>query len=355
VRRRLLEQFATYAALAIENSRIHTLVADSEQLFRAMFDRSPIAIALLTQDNVVTRVNAACERLAGRATAELVGKRADELVQPAPGRRSTDAVTGSHGPYEVRIIRPDGTEVWGRVHRTALTGDAGAEKLVLSQIEDITLLRQAQARLAHEATHDQLTGLPNRALVMERLAAALEPPAMDQGRVAVLFCDVDHFKEVNDTLGHAAGDRLLAGIAHGLLAVARAEDTVGRLGGDEFVVIAHPVHRQGDAEGLAERVMEQLGQADVPDRGPALSIGIALSVPGDTADTLLAAADRALYQAKTAGRGRWQFADGRELLADPGPARFLVAQVLTGGPGRRSARPTAAASRAPAECPVRPW
>jgi diguanylate cyclase (GGDEF)-like protein/PAS domain S-box-containing protein len=348
----LLEQFAAYAALAIENSRVHTLVADSEQLFRAMFDRSPIAIALLAPDNVMTRVNAACEQLVGRSAAELVGRRADELTRPPDGRRRTDAVAGTGDPYEVHFTRQDGVEVWGRVHCTSLTSDSGGEELVLAQIEDTTLLRQAQARLAYDATHDKLTGLANRALIMERLAAALDQPAQDGGRVAVLFCDVDHFKEVNDTLGHAAGDRLLAGIARGLRAAARAGDTVGRLGGDEFVVVARPVGCRDDAEGLAERITEQLGQPGGPGGGPALSIGIALSVPGDTADTLLAAADRALYEAKTAGRGQWKLADGRELRPGPG---FLAARVITGGPGRRSARPTAAASRAPAGCPVRPW
>ncbi len=308
----LLEQFAAYAALAIENSRVHTLVADSEQLFRAMFDRSPIAIALLARDRTVARVNAAYERLVGRAAADLVGQQAGELGQPGQGRRRSDAVAGPDDQYEVHFTRPDGTEVWGRASFTPLAGAAGeGHDLLLAQIEDITALRLAQARLSYDATHDKLTGLANRALVMEQLTAALTVPEQGSGRVAVLFCDVDRFKEINDSLGHAAGDRLLAGIARTLQLAAREYDTVGRLGGDEFVVIARKINHREEATGLAGRVLRAASRAvdlDGCPTPPSLSIGVALSAPGDDADTLLAAADRALYRAKAGGRGRWELA-----------------------------------------------
>jgi diguanylate cyclase (GGDEF)-like protein/PAS domain S-box-containing protein len=311
----LLEQFAAYAALAIGNSRVHTLVADSEQLFRAMFDRSPIAIALLAADRTVARVNAAYERLVGRPAADLVGQPADELGRPGPGRRGTDTDAGRGDQYEVHFTRPDGTEVWGRTSCTPLAGGTGeGHDLLLAQIEDITLLRLAQARFAHDATHDKLTGLANRTLVMEQLAAALAVPDQGAGRVAVLFCDVDHFKEVNDSLGHAAGDRLLAGIARALLLTVRKQDTVGRIGGDEFVVIARKIKNREEAAGLADRVIRDANHAvdlDGCHVSASLSIGVALSMPGDDADTLLAAADQALYRAKAGGRGRWEVAGQR--------------------------------------------
>jgi diguanylate cyclase (GGDEF)-like protein/PAS domain S-box-containing protein len=311
----LLEQFAAYAALAIGNSRAHTLVADSEQLFRAMFDRSPIAIALLSGDRTVVRVNAAYEKLVGRPAADLVGQRAGELGQPGPGRRNGDAGAGRSDQYEVHFTRPDGTEVWGRASCTPLEGGTGeGHDLLLAQIEDITLLRLAQARFAHDATHDKLTGLANRALVMEHLAVALAVPDQGAGRVAVLFCDVDRFKEVNDSLGHAAGDRLLAGIARALQLTVRKQDTVGRLGGDEFVVIARKIKDREEAARLADRVIREASHAvdlDGYPVSPSLSIGVALSIAGDDADTLLAAADQALYRAKAGGRGRWEVASQR--------------------------------------------
>ncbi|MFY9931281.1 MAG: diguanylate cyclase [Streptosporangiaceae bacterium] len=316
-RRQLLEQFAAHAALAIEHSRVHTQMAHSEQLFRATFDRSPIAIALLTEDNRITRVNAAYERLLGRDAAELVDSPAVELIRPdpAPRRRSMDAEDGPGDQYEVHFTRPDGQEIWGRVNSTLLApATDDSPRLLLTQIEDITQLRTIQARFAHAASHDQLTGLANRALVLDQLAAVLARSRPADGRTAVLFCDVDHFKQINDTLGHAAGDQLLVEIGRSLTLTARAQDLVGRIGGDEFVLVAHPVPSRSEASSLAERVLRTV-RHPVELNGepvlPSLSIGVALSGPGDSADSVLAAADRALYTAKAAGRGRWQLAPGR--------------------------------------------
>jgi diguanylate cyclase (GGDEF)-like protein/PAS domain S-box-containing protein len=312
-RRQLLEQFAVHAALAIEHSRAHTVMADSEQLFRAMFDRSPIAIALLTTDDRVTRVNAACEELLGRDAAELLGRTATELSRPDTGPRMRAGDTASpHEQYEIHFTRPDGSEVWGRVNSTLLaTKDNAGPNLVLTQIEDITLLRSMQARFAYAATHDQLTGLPNRTLVVERLTAATAGARRDGGRVAVLFCDLDHFKDINDTLGHAAGDQMLTEIGYRLRRTAREQDTVGRFGGDEFVVICYPVLGPAEVAGLATRLMravrEPLTLAGEP-VVPSMSVGVALSAAPDSADATLAHADRALYAAKAAGRGRWRLA-----------------------------------------------
>ena len=171
-----------------------------------------------------------------------------------------------------------------------------------------------QVQFAHAATHDQLTGLPNRALVLDRITEVLVDAEKSGRRAAVLFCDVDHFKEINDTLGHAAGDQLLTEIGHNLASTARHRDIVGRFGGDEFVLVAYPIPTEAKATALAERVMrtvrrpvELCGEPVVA----SLSIGVALSGPDDTADSILAAADQALYLAKAAGRGQWQLAAGQ--------------------------------------------
>ena len=313
---RLLEQFAVHAALAIEHARVHTFVADSERLFRAMFDRSPIAIALLTEDQHITRVNVAFEKLLGRPAAELIGTVPAELSppDPAPARRAADAAASSFDPYEVHFARPDGSEVWGRVSSTHLAVEGGTEpRVVLTQIEDITILRTIQARFAYAATHDRLTGLANRALVLDRLAAVLTEAERGQDRVAAFYCDLDHFKEINDTQGHAAGDQLLAEVARRLELTAREQETVGRLGGDEFVVIAYPVPSAAEAAAIAARLMgavQQPLELDGVKVCPTASIGAALSAPGVIADQLLADADRAMYAAKAAGGDRWRLATG---------------------------------------------
>jgi diguanylate cyclase (GGDEF)-like protein/PAS domain S-box-containing protein len=323
--RRLLEQFATHAAVAIDHARIHTLISESEQLFRAMFDRSPIAIALMTEDRCLTRVNPACVRLLGRDAAKLVGRAAPELSPPdgpGPGQLTAPCDSGDPDQYEVHFTRPDGSEIWGRVNSTPLVPETrqGA-RLILVQVEDITQLRSMQARFAHAATHDQLTGLANRALVLDRLTEALTDALPREDRIAVLFCDVDHFKEINDTLGHAAGDQLLAEIGRRLALVTRAHDIAGRFGGDEFVVIAYPVPTPEEGGRLADRVLRSVCRPVELDAGtllPSLSIGAALSAPDDSADSLVAAADRALYAAKAGGRGQWQLAPDR--LTPPGRA-----------------------------------
>jgi len=209
----------------------------------------------------------------------------------------------------VHFTRPDGSDVWGRVSSTVLAAQGGTEPVaVLTQIEDITILRTMQARFAYAATHDRLTGLANRALVLDRLAAVLTESESDRGRVAVFYCDLDHFKEINDTRGHAAGDQLLAEVARRLELTARDQDTVGRLGGD-----AYPVPSAAEASGIAARLMRTVQQSLELDGEPVcpwVSIGAALSAPGADADQLLADADRAMYTAKAAGGGRWRLATG---------------------------------------------
>jgi diguanylate cyclase (GGDEF)-like protein/PAS domain S-box-containing protein len=318
---RLLEQFAIHAALAIEHARVHTLMADSEQMFRAMFDRSPIAIALQSEDHCILQVNAACEKLLGRSAGELVGYPAAELAvpPPRPRRRIVDITADPYGPYEIHFTRPDGSEVWARVNSTLLASQThGGPWVVLTQIEDITQLRTIQAQFAYEATHDRLTGLANRAMVVDQLDEALdecheegEGSSGGGGRVAVLFCDLDHFKDINDTFGHAAGDQLLAEVARRLASASREQDIVGRLGGDEFVVICCLMREPDEAGRLADRLIEAVQQPVLLGSQlviPSLSVGIALSAPGDHAGAVLAKADQALYAAKAAGRSQWRLA-----------------------------------------------
>ncbi len=130
----------------------------------------------------------------------------------------------------------------------------------------------------------------------------------------MLFCDVDHFKQINDTLGHAAGDQLLTEIGQRLAQATRSGDIAGRFGGDEFVLIAYPVPTADEAGRLAERVLRSVCRPVMLDSGPlrpSVSIGAALAAAGDSPDSVMAAADRALYRAKAAGRGRWELAESR--------------------------------------------
>ncbi|HEX5326723.1 MAG TPA: EAL domain-containing protein [Acetobacteraceae bacterium] len=177
--------------------------------------------------------------------------------------------------------------------------------------EDISERRQAEARIRFMAHHDALTGLPNRLLFRERMEAALEQVCRPDDALAVLCLDLDFFKDVNDTLGHPAGDALLEAVARRLRACVRGGDLVARLGGDEFAILQFSADQPADAERLAQRVVETLREPYDIDGQPAIvsvSIGVAIAgAGGATADMLLKCADLALYRAKADGRGAFRF------------------------------------------------
>jgi diguanylate cyclase (GGDEF)-like protein len=183
--------------------------------------------------------------------------------------------------------------------------------LITGVAEDITERKEAQDRLLHLAHYDHLTGLPNRTLLHERLKQALSRAGRHQDLVATVFLDLDHFKTVNDTLGHASGDQLLRQVAERLAMVLREDDTIGRLGGDEFAVILSDIAHPAGAEVAVHKIMAALHapfEVDGHDLYVTVSAGISL-YPADGIDTdsLLRNADAAMYRAKEVGRNGYQF------------------------------------------------
>lgn len=174
-------------------------------------------------------------------------------------------------------------------------------------------LQSENQTLAHQASHDSLTGLPNRAFFEGRLSRSVRNAERQQDHLALLFLDSDHFKQINDTLGHAVGDEVLISVADRVRAQLREHDLVARLGGDEFAVLLTPLHSRQDAEHIAEKIVASMKLPVQLDSGrsiaTSLSVGIAY-YPDDGADpaSLLNAADAAMYQAKRKRRGHWQLA-----------------------------------------------
>jgi diguanylate cyclase (GGDEF)-like protein len=188
--------------------------------------------------------------------------------------------------------------------------DREITRLGEAQAERMADLQEAQAALTLQATHDSLTGLPNRNLLVDRIAGALLEAKRSRRCTAVLFVDLDRFKQINDTQGHAAGDMVLRRVAEQLTAVVRPHDTVARIGGDEFVVLASNVESRAHAIEIGNRLVTELSHRPGDADRVGASIGISVSIGGrGTAEVLLNEADKAMYQAKSLGRGRVEVFD----------------------------------------------
>ncbi|HEY3071703.1 MAG TPA: diguanylate cyclase [Candidatus Limnocylindrales bacterium] len=217
--------------------------------------------------------------------------------------------TGRPLRAEYRMVARDGSTIWVRDEAYAMTdGPRDSHRVSQGLLVDTSEQKRLEAQLLHDALHDPLTGLPNRALFQERAERALGRLRRRRTPLAVLFLDVDDFKLINDSLGHAAGDRLLIEIAARLSAAVRPGDTVARQGGDEFTVLLGRVQGLWEAEATAERLATELRRPIAID-GLSLvigvSVGVALADHSDlTAEELLTRADAAMYTAKAGGKGR---------------------------------------------------
>ena len=223
--------------------------------------------------------------------------------------------TGEPLRAEYRMLAKDGSEVWVRDEAYAMADDASGRRVSQGLLIDTTDRKLLESKLIHDALHDPLTGLANRVLVRDRVEHALARRERSGGAVGLLFVDLDDFKRVNDSYGHASGDQVLVEVAARLTGAVRAEDVVGRQHGDEFAVLLERVGSADEAVLAANRVLRELrrpitlGTATIVVGG---SIGIALATEtGATAEELLTQADAAMYAAKAAGKGTHALYDPR--------------------------------------------
>jgi diguanylate cyclase (GGDEF)-like protein/PAS domain S-box-containing protein len=277
----------------------------AEQRFAAAFHEAPIAMLLIDPGGTVLDANPALGDLVAENPHDIVGRQSLRLVHQDDRDgvrrllRSVAEKDRASSPLEWRLEQPDGTIVWVQGSMAPLPGEP---KMLVMHLIDITDRRITEARLAHRALHDPLTGLPNRTLLLDRLAQAVRAAERDHGPgVTVLYLDLNDFKMVNDTYGHATGDQVLIEVARRLRAAVRPADTVARLGGDEYAVVAEALPPL-DAALLAERLREAL-HLPIGDMSVAASVGIAhSSKAGLDADTLLRHADADMYRSKPRGR-----------------------------------------------------
>ncbi|HEY3164244.1 MAG TPA: sensor domain-containing diguanylate cyclase [Candidatus Limnocylindrales bacterium] len=223
--------------------------------------------------------------------------------------------TGEPLRAEYRMLAKDGSEVWVRDEAYAMADDASGRRVSQGLLIDTTDRKVLESKLIHDALHDPLTGLANRVLLRDHVEHALTRRERSGGSVALLFVDLDDFKRVNDSYGHAAGDQILVEVATRLLGAVRAEDVVGRQHGDEFAVLVERVGSADEAVLAAARILRELrrpialGNATIVVGG---SIGVALAAePDATAEELLTQADAAMYAAKASGKDTHAVYDAR--------------------------------------------
>lgn len=296
-----------------ERKQVEEALRASEARFRAVFESAMDAILVVDDDGRYIDANPAALELIGRTHEELSDASIISLVPPdrldEVQHFSDQLSTYGAVSSEFQIMRPEGQirDIEFAVKRHFLPG----YHLII--VRDITERKMLQEQLAHQAFHDSLTNLPNRALFMDRLPQALARSERRGDFVAVLFLDLDDFKVINDSLGHKAGDQMLIEVGRRLLSSVRAGDSVARLGGDEFTILLEDMTDISEATVVAERIAEQL-RAPFHLEGHEVfvttSIGIATSTLGhNTPEALLRNADIAMYEAKAKGKAIYKVFD----------------------------------------------
>jgi diguanylate cyclase (GGDEF)-like protein/PAS domain S-box-containing protein len=288
-----------------------TELKQREASFRLMFDSNPVPMIVCSlKDERIVAVNDAAVAHYGYSRGEFASltiRRLQAFETELPW--SGDATNAERAARTWKHVKADGSLIDLAIYSRQL--NYNGEPAVLLALMDITERKRAEMRLAFMAHHDGLTGLPNRSLLRKRLDEALVQTRRTGEKIAVLFVGVDHFKAVNDTLGHAIGDKLLRGIARRLRSTLREEDPLARLNSDEFAVVQTGIKRPEDITLLAKRLLNAIAEPYLLDGHSVVasaSIGIAVApVDGDDSEKLLMSADMALSRAKKDSRGSFSF------------------------------------------------
>jgi diguanylate cyclase (GGDEF)-like protein/PAS domain S-box-containing protein len=305
----------------------------AETRFEIGFEQATIGAAISDLKGIPKRVNQAMCALLGRPEELLVGRRWIEYTHPDEIPLLQAVLTRMAAGYDTcederRYVRPDGAVVWASSHVTLVRDEAGAPQYFFVQLQDITDRKQMEHELAHRMLHDSLTGLPNRALLTDRLVHRLAGSRWRGSQLGVMFLDVDQFKVINDSLGHAAGDDVLRHVAERVAGAIRPGDTVARFGGDEFVIVCDDVSA-AEIEQIAGRVLEAMSQPCLiggREIAVTASLGVAIADENATPEGLLRDSDAAVDRAKKRGGGRIELFD--EVLRSKAERRLASESAL---------------------------
>lgn len=304
------EQAEEYAKILEKQSNA---LRESEERFRSAFNYAPIGIALVSPGGGWLKVNRAMCRLLGYTEQEFLKTDFQAMILP---NNLGDTLVKIHElisgktqtcQIEQRFLHKNGDAVWTSMSVSPVAIENSKQSNLIFQIQDITDKKRAEEKLQYEATHDSLTGLPNRAKFMSRLETAIEAARKDdEHKVSILFIDLDRFKIINDSLGHVVGDELLKKIAARLRDCLRARDMVARLGGDEFTILVEGDFQPAEITNIADRIQEEFARP-FNLKGhkvySSASIGILMNAENYlSAEDMMRDADTAMYYAKRAGK-----------------------------------------------------
>ena len=309
------QTFTAFIRDISERRRAQDELERREQRFRAIVEKSWSGVVLLTQSLAFSYAGASTERLLGYSERDLMGASILGFVHPRERQSARQLFANLlEAPSrelqgELRFLHKSGSWVWLEGFAQNLLHDPSVGAIVVNY-RDITQRKATEKQLEYQAYYDALTGLPNRLLFRDRVVTAIAQAMRNRRALAVMYLDLDHFKLVNDGLGHSIGDKLLAQVAERLQASVRASDTISRLGGDEFTLLLNDVQSSDAVAGIARKILQSLARpfkAGGHELFVTASIGISI-YPNDGSDveTLLKTADSAMYRAKELGRNQAQ-------------------------------------------------
>jgi diguanylate cyclase (GGDEF)-like protein/PAS domain S-box-containing protein len=295
-----------------ERKQAEEVLRESETRLRKLFEAIPEAVMVHDEKGNILHINDVGAKRLEWSVEDLVGKNLREVVKPENAALVLDHVrmarTDGSCSFETTYISRTGRHIVAEVNERPI--ELEGKSAILSVARDITERKRAERQLAYIATHDALTGLPNRVLFNDRLTLALAQAQRQQQKLAVLLLDLDRFKDINDTLGHSVGDQFLRATSKRLKGLLRKSDTLARMGGDEFLFLLPDIGRLENATEVVQKILESFRESflvEDHELRTTASIGVTIfPYDGTDADTLLKNADIAMYSAKQKGRNNYQ-------------------------------------------------
>ncbi len=318
----VVKQIGVQLTQGFENQTVQRALQASERRSRQIIDSAADAFIAMDSQGIITAWNQAAESIFGWLRDEAVGRSVADTIIP-------ESYRNAHHRGMQRFLGDGNSKVLGQRLELPALHRSGREfpiEITLWSLEeehepsffafahDISDRKKAERELEHRALHDTLTGLPNRSLALDRLQHCLSRRQEDGSCLAVLFVDLDHFKRINDSFGHEAGDQVLVTMAQRLSRAVRPADTVARLAGDEFVVLCPDIASHRDAARVASRLLDEMAPAIALKDDKVFvsaSVGIAIATDNCSAEKLIGSADIAMYEAKSSGRGQFQLFDSK--------------------------------------------